>query len=126
MPSLADHISAALPELRAQAESLMVTPCTITRTGARVLDENTGNYTTPTTVIYAGGCQIAGRDTQVMDLTSGSADIDALRAVIKVPFNSGPYRKGDIVTADGRTFKVEGPDDRTWQKSQKLPVVEVI
>lgn len=122
---IADDIRSVLPFLQQQAESLMITPCVVTREGDRV-DDGTGNYVPAESVVFSGRCQIGGRDTQVADLSSGSADVDALRAVVKVPVSSGPFKRGDIVRADGRVFRVEAPDDRSWQKSQRLPVVEVI
>ena len=119
------ELAGELPFLRQQAESLMVTPCRISREGAPV-DDGTGNYVPAESLVFDGLCQIGSKDSQVLDVSSGSADADAMRAVIKVPFHSGPFERGDIVRAAGRTFRVEGPDGRTWQKSQRLPVVEVI
>lgn len=122
---IADDLRSVLPLLRQQAESLMVTPCTITRQGEPV-DDGTGNYIPAEVLVFDGLCQVSGRESQVLDLSSGSADVDALRAVIKVPVSAGPFKRGDIVRTPGRVFRVEGPDERSWQKSQRLPVLEVI
>ena len=56
---IADDIAAALPELRAQAESMMVDACLITTAGAPTWDDATGTYTpgSPTTV-YEGKCRV--------------------------------------------------------------------
>lgn len=119
-------IEGALPEFQQHAESLMVTPCTITRGGERVLDPNTGDFTTLSTVIYDGGCKVQTREGEVLDVVSGSAALNVQRYSIHVPVSAGPFQDGDLVTVTGRVFKVDGLHSKTWQTAQRLPVVEVI
>lgn len=104
----------------------MVTPCTITRPGDPVLDENTGNFTPTQITVFSGYCQIQTREAQVHTGSSGSAEIVTQLYLIKVPVASGPYQDKDTVTVPGRTFHVEGLHEKTWQTAQRLPVVEVV
>lgn len=58
---LGDDIALALPGMRAQAESLMLDRCTITRAGAGKgpFNEATGKYDPPARVaIYSGKCRV--------------------------------------------------------------------
>src|SRR5213075_776715 len=52
--SLGEAMSAALPLLQGQAESMMTDTCTITRPGTPVFNASTGTYATPSTTIYTG------------------------------------------------------------------------
>lgn len=121
-----DDITFALPEMRQQAESMMITPCTIFRLGDPVLDENTGNFTPTQTVVFQGFCKVQTRDTQVRSDAPGSSLVISQLYEVHVPVSSGPYQDKDIVTVPGRTLRVEGLNLKTWQTAQRLPVVEVV
>ena len=123
---LGSQISAAVPLLRQVDESLMVTPCTITRPGDPVLDEDTGDFTDGGSVVFSGLCQVVLRDAQVRQGESGDARMVTQLYVVKVPVSSGPYQDGDVVTVPGRKLLVQGLDLQTWQTSQHLPAVEVV
>ena len=123
---IGDDLRSVLPFLQREAESRMVTPCKITRAGDPVLDEDTGNFTDGTEVVFDGFCEIQTRETQVREGDSGSSAIITQLYLVKVPVASGPYQDKDIVTVPGRTFRVEGLHLKTWQTAQRLPVVEVI
>lgn len=123
---IADDLRAALPEMQRQAESMMITPCTISRDGEPVLDEDTGNYTPSHTVIFSGLCKIQTKDTEVNVAVGGSAEMVLQRYEIHVPVTSGPFQDKDVVTTPGRTFHVQGVHLKSWQTAQRLPVVEVV
>lgn len=129
-------IAAALPELRAQAESMMITPCRISRTGTVTANPDTGaDVIIPGAKVYAGGCKVQAREGQPQPAESGTATVIAQSLEVHVPASSGPYRKGDLVEIldrpDGaaavveRRFRVEGLHRKTWQTAQRLQVEEL-
>lgn len=56
--TLGYSLSAALPRLRAQAESRMTDTVRITRDGTPVWDDETGTYTPTTTTVYTGKARL--------------------------------------------------------------------
>jgi hypothetical protein len=123
---IADDIRAALPIMQQQAESLMTSPCLITRPGTPVLDEDTGNITPTTVTVFSGYCKVQTRDTLTQQSESGSSAVAIQRYEVHVPLSSGPYLEHDLVEVSGRRFRVVGLNLKTWQTAQRLPVEEVI
>jgi hypothetical protein len=123
---IADDIRAALPTLRQHAESMMVTPCRIVRQGVPEFDEDTGAVTATDVTVFDGFCEIAANTNLVLDVDGVALAADLQRVIVKIPVAAGPVRIGDVVRADDRLFKVDGLHDRTWQKSQRLQVIEVV
>ena len=105
---------------------MMTTPCQIVRPGAPVLDENTGDFTSSEVVVYDGFCKIQTREGEALDVETGSSSALVQRYQIQIPVWAGPVRKSDLVRAAGRVFRVDGLHTKTWQTSQRLPVVEVV
>lgn len=110
---LGDDLAAALPEMQAQAESLQVTPCTITREGALGTDPVTGAPVRnpvrvwPASTTTQGYCQLvdgvlqpnqSGQDPQVV-----SAGIQ-----VKIPAAAAAagIQVGDLVDTGSRRFTV--------------------
>lgn len=118
--------AAAVPLLRQVDESLMVTPCTITRPGEPVLDEDTGDFDTDGAVVFTGLCQVVARDTQVRPDEAGSARQITQLYEVKVPVSAGPFMDGDVVSVPDRKLLVQGLDLQSWQTSQHLPAIEVV
>ena len=136
---IADEIAAALPELQAAAESLMVESCVIERvTGSTVDDE--GREVNTYRTIYAGPVRIrsfrpypeerevsASTSTaQVYDLHIPAAErMAGLLATGAVSTWDGPVRNGDRLTrtTPGRPVEVYGLEtehDVTFQTAQRL------
>lgn len=105
---------------------MMVTPCRVTRAGESVLDEETGTWSPSEDLVYDGRCDISAGNTLVVDVDGGAISADLQRTVIKFPVSAGPFKVGDVIRVAGRTFKVDGLHNETWQKSQRLPTVEVL
>jgi Family of unknown function (DUF6093) len=128
-------IAAALPGLRAQAESLMLDTCTITRagTGQGVWNETTGSYDPPaSTTVYTGPCKVQTRDVQVANPDVAGREAFVVDWTVHLPVvGSEGVRQGDTVTITaaaldaalvGRVFTVDGPHLGTAKTARRLPV----
>jgi hypothetical protein len=84
--SLNDAVAAALPELRAQAESLMVDTCRITAAGAPVWDDANGVYTDgPATTVYEGKCRLRRPSAGPQDTDAGEAGWSVDTYILSLP-----------------------------------------
>ena len=94
--TLADDIAAALPELRAQAESMMVDACLITSAGEPVWDDATGTYLPPTlTTVYEGKCRVRNANPAPQSADAGEAMWAVDLIVLSLPVS------GSEAVADG-------------------------
>lgn len=141
---IVDDISAALPELQAQAESLMRDLCVVRRPGAPTTDPDTGDVT-PTWLapdpVYAGRWkrQTHAQQPADPDVSGAIVPTDTLRAHFPVATVDGDgfpvFRVGDVIfwaTADANGDPVVAPDarmwrvtnvpDKTWQTAIRLPI----
>lgn len=132
---IGDQLATALPELQAEAESLMVTDCRVRRPSGVTADPGTGAdiVTFKPGAVFTGGCKIQTLQAQVQVVESGRATAAAQSYEVHLPVTSGPYRTGDVVEvldAPGgavvRRFRVEGLNTKTWQTAQRLPVQETL
>src|SRR5690349_16519992 len=125
--SLGSDVAAALVELRAAAESLMVDSCTVSRpsTDPPVFNDETGLYEPATSEqVYAGACQVQIVDVLPQVAVSGEADVFTQRVIVKLPVGPSPdVRIGDVVVvtsavfdADllGRSYVVRGLHHKTF------------
>lgn len=99
------EVAAALPELRAQARSLMVDEAIVTREGAEpVWDPVTEQMVATTTEIYRGPVRVVGRDrtvAQMVDVASEGVMITPF--VVMLPWNATGIKDGDLVTVTAST-----------------------
>jgi len=112
---IGDDIAAALPDLRAQAESLMTETVQV-GTFADGTDANLNAILTLTAEHYTGMGQIKFPSLAVSDRVAASQQAASVSAVLKVPVGSGAdIRPGDrvLVTAStsdeslvGRSFRI--------------------
>jgi len=99
---LGDDIAAALPELRAHAESLMRDRCVITdpTTAERAWDAATGTYgpASPVTV-YAGQCRVQRGLGGTSDAQAGGATwgVNAVSVQLPITPESSMVRRGHVV-----------------------------
>ena len=134
---LGTDIAEALPELRGQAESLMVDTCTITGPGDGdgTLDEDTGIVTPPTGVeLYDGPCRVQAQNVQPANPTVGETEFTTLAYIVSVPISVVDVPVGATVTitasaldADlvGRVFSVTGAVHKTHLTARRLVCEEV-
>jgi hypothetical protein len=130
-------LAAVLPELRAQAESMMLDTCTIATpgTGAGTFDEDTGITTPPAPVtVYTGACRVQSRDVQPSNPQAGETEYTTIAYVISVPASVVDVGVGATVTvtaasldADlvGRSFTVTGLVHKTYLTARRLVCEEV-
>ena len=137
--SFGDELGAALPELRALAESRMVDACVVTRAGDGRGPWNaaTRDYDPPAPVtVYDGRCEVQERDTQEQDRVAGEAILDTQRYTVKLPVaESVGVRKGDDVRITlsvndpdllDRHFTVGAQHHKTYATARRLPCIEVV
>jgi len=126
-------IAAALPELRAYAESLMLDSCIVTSDGgAPTWDDATGAYTSPAgATVYAGRCQLPKAAPAGQDVQTGEASWVAGSVVLKLPMTAAPGETGDplavttghtvtITSKGGLTLTVRLAMPQTFEKSRKV------
>jgi len=128
---LGEDISALLPQLQSEAESMMITPCRVLHPTGVTVDPETGRET-PTYAddpVYSGGCKIQERDLEVSPSEIPGGIIPTARWEVHVPVSAGPFAFGDVVQILGggdvvRELRVTGLHRKSWQTAQRLPVEE--
>ena len=97
---LGHDVAAALPALRAQAESLMVDSCTITAPAASTWDEDAGAHVPGVpTVVYSGPCRVQIPQSVPGAPVAGEAEWSTAAVVVSIPVvGSEPVRVGATVT----------------------------
>ena len=129
---LGDDVAAVLPELRREAESLMVDTCAITTPGAPTWDATNGIYTPgePVTV-YEGKCRIRKPSAAPQGADSGEAAWAVDDYVLSLPIlGSESVTNGhdvEILTsandpaAVGMMLTVSGGHWQTHSTARRLP-----
>lgn len=132
--SLAADVLRVLPELRAQAEALMVDACRITAPGETVTDNDTGEVTNERTVVYEGRCKVQSKDSAVSNPEAGEASFTVVSRQIHIPANAAEIRDGYEVEITGsllnsftvgKVYRVEGFTPDTYDTAFRLPVKEI-
>ena len=137
--SLVDAITAELPALRAQAESLMVDTCTIT-SGAATRTYDTNTRTTTTTegaTIYSGKCRVQVTDSVTTTGENvGEQLVITERVTISIPVNAVPVPLNSVITITAvadisdptlvdRKYRVTGSHAGTHKTARRLPCEQV-
>ena len=93
---LVDDVAHALPELRAQAESLMTSTCTIreSATGEPVTGPDGEVTFPPGAVVYSGPCRIRPVSPQGRSVEAGGGEMFAFDYLVSVPFVATGIREG--------------------------------
>ena len=130
--SLGYDLSAALAELRAQAESRMTDTVRITRPGESVFDNETGTYTPTVVVVYNGPGRLKLASTVVSDIDAGGQVLAAQRPRLDLPVAaSGGVRVNDTATITASTndpasvgvrLNIEGVFYQTDATARRFPV----
>lgn len=136
---IADDIAEALPELRAQAVSLMRDTVLVERAdGAPIVDDK-GNITPSWRTIYTGPCRVV--PTVFKDTTQGAGetvfDLSDARIALPITAEAGAIRNGDRATITavdqllgdpanvGRVFTLQRDPDRTHPVERRFSAQEV-
>ena len=121
-------------EARAEAESVMETVCKVERqTGETERDfKSVPVYETvygPGVEPHGGRCWVTGDRPYEQSPEAGGATFIVQRHIWKTPTSAGPFKSGDLVTVIdsqmqphliGNVYRVAGPDERTYQSSQRM------
>lgn len=102
---LSDVIAGELPNLRAEAEAMMTSTCTIRVPGTEdTTDDDTGEVTrTPGATVYSGRCRIrpaSGPGGDSAEREAGGAQLFVYDYLISVPFVVATVRERHRVTID--------------------------
>jgi hypothetical protein len=133
--TLGDDLAQVLPELRAEAESLMVDACTVGRPGDPVTDPNTGVVTAPLTPLYAGKAKVQTWQAQESNPEAGGATFTVQRYAVHVPVGSFSPEVGDVVTITaaaldanlvGRKYRVVALLHKSMATAYRLGVEEMV
>ncbi len=135
MTGLGADIAAALPDLRAAAESKMVDTCTIVEiTTSGDPDPETSLPAKTRTTVYEGRCEYRAADTQARSVESAGRQLVQQGAVLKIPVDalgSAAVRVGHIATITLATndpasapvvVTVSGTHQQTYATARRLPV----
>jgi hypothetical protein len=131
--SLAADVLRILPELRAQAEALMVDTCRITAPGETVTDNETGEVTNERTVVYEGKCEVKTKGLAAGTAEAAEAAFTVVSSLVKIPANAAEIKDGYEVEITGsllnsftvgKVYRVEGFTPDTYDTAFRLPVKE--
>ena len=114
---LGDDLAAALPELRAQAESMMLDTVTITRPGGTVTAED-GTVTTPAPVVYQGRARWKPPTTSATQSEVGAAIIVTTPGEVHIPVGAYVPEPGDIIECAASVFDPSLVGRRTVVRSR--------
>lgn len=129
---LGSELADVLPEMRADAESLMRDTCTVTREDPDApVDEVTG--VRPRVEVYAGRCKVQGLDPQEQTPEAGGHDYTVQRYRVDVPVAAYTPAVGDVATIDtaeldpnlaGRSYRVVALLHKTYATAYRLAVTD--
>lgn len=125
-------VAAALPGLRAHAESLMSTSLIIRRKGADVRDPETGTMVPSWTTVYEGPCRVRFTNADPHESDQSGQRVAQQSPTVWLPIaTSAGVRLDDVgeILANpddlgivGVTFRVAGEHAQTHSTSRRLPV----
>ena len=115
---LGDDLAAALPELRAQAESMMLDTVTITRPGEAVTAED-GTVTTLAQTVYQGRARWKPPTTTATQSEVGASIMVTTPGEVHIPAGT-PYspQPGDIIECTASRFDASLVGRRTTVRSR--------
>ena len=120
-------ITAALPDLRAQALSLMTDTATITRgTGEPVWDPVTESMSDGITTIYAGPARLLPPSTQTAGVDAAGQAVLVTDRVVAVPHNVTGVEPGDRVSIGDVELVVESAPTGTHMVELRIRCKEQV
>ena len=133
--TLGDDLAAALPELRAAAESRMLDACTVRRAVGVTVDDvgvTTPDYSEP---LYEGPCRVQTFEPQEYTPDVAVATVTTQRYAVHVPVGAYEPSIGDVVeistaTLDphlaGREYRVVALLHKSQATAYRLGVLEIV
>lgn len=125
-------VQAALPGLRAAAESLMVDSCVVGRkTSGGVLNEETGEYEPGFESVYEGPCKLKAAAVQAQDVDAQSQLLIIQQQTLSLPVaGSEGVRPGMVARVTLRNdpdvgvveVRVVAPHQQTFSSARRFPV----
>jgi hypothetical protein len=131
---LGDDITAALPELRRQAESMMVDACKVEYVSGTTWDEGSGTSAPAYSTRYEGKCRTQTTLTAEANPDAGEREWVVQSLTVAVPMSATGFQIGDRVTITktlldldllGRVFTVAALAHKTHMTARRLRVEEV-
>ena len=123
---IGDDVTGTLPELRAYAESLMVTACSLDHPApveTWPIDPDTG-HRTPTWVAYwTGRCELKSKR-ESRTVMVGQQTVTVQQVSIGIPWNAPRPEVGDRVTTSEGTFYVNGVDHHSHKIKRRFTADE--
>lgn len=130
-------VTAALPEMQAMAESLMVDTCTVRYpTGVTAQDPDTGAEVPVYADRLTSKCKVQARSLVVQAAEGGGRSVVTVRLELHMPVGSTPCEPGDVAeltavdpdsgTVLGRKLRIGGPVDKTFATAMRYEVTEVV
>jgi len=125
----------ALLRGRKAAEKRMIDECDIHRPGETVTDQETGDVTNTTELVYSGMCEVKSNEGVAANPEAGEATFTVVSRVVKIPMNSADIHDGDVVTLTasrlnaftvGKKYRVSGFTPDTFDTAARLPVKEIL
>ena len=137
---LLHDISAALPELRQQAESLMTDTCVVRRVdpdAEPVQDPDTGTEAPAYADQFTSKCKVQHRTLVVRDEEAGGRTASTVRLELHLPVGAPAVQTGDVaeITAVGalsdmhllgRKFTIAAPVAKSFATARRYEVEEVV
>lgn len=133
-------IAAALPGLRAQAESVMQSTVRIRRKTGTTRDSETGQNVPTWATVYEGPAKLRMGGAQPNDIDASGQRVVEQSPTVSLPVGAHPDivsgasadvnvdDEGELLTNPhdpdrvGTTFRVAGPHDQTFSTARRLPV----
>lgn len=129
--TFAEDVLAALPRMRARAESLMIDTAEIKRQTGITTDPATGVVTPAYSPIYSGPARFKAPSTGARDATAGAHTFTVTAPEVHIPVGSCQVQPGDIVTClasqldpgmVGRVHRVVAPANGSMTTAYRLPL----
>ena len=130
---IADDITRVLPDLRAQAEALMLDAGTASRpTGGMVYDPETQTEVEAADTLFSSACKIQTRTLVSRDEEVGGRTATVVRLELHLPVDTAPLTTGDLFTVTtphanstvptGRTYRVLAPHEKSLPTARRYDV----
>lgn len=131
---IGERIAAALPELRAHAESRMKDLCRVERKGEPVRDPANGTYSDTWTLVYEGKCRVQNDSNLIRTTMTGERERSVDDTSLHVPMSVTGIEVGDRATITAavndpdlvnRVLWVSGHFHKADATARRLPVSEI-
>ena len=136
--SLLDAVTGALPEMRRQAESLMLDRGVMRRaTGDTTQDPDTGSTVPVFADLFTSKAKIQTRNLQAREAEVGGRTSTTVRVELHLPVSAPAVEVGDVWEVTrvsslsdmqllGRKFRVIAPVGKSFATARRLEVEEVV